>query len=377
MTDFRFIHTADLHLGKRYSTLPDEHLRGRLAEARHAVLARIAHAARDHGAAHVLVAGDIFDTETPSDPVWRQALAAMGADAALTWWLLPGNHDSLAAEALWSRIADHAPGNVRPLLSAEPVAVAPGIRLLPAPPTRRYPGRDLTDWFAADEGDPASLRIGLAHGPVQNFGDNDTRDGIPPDRAATARLDYLALGDWHGMVQVGPRTFYPGAPERDGYKHRGRGVCLAVTLGRPGDPPAVVPVETGGFHWEELPLPLTPGHDAAQALRSLLPADTAGRRDMLLRVRAAGRASLAEQAAMADAADAVAPDFAQFQLDASALATEYRADDLDAIDRAGALRMAADDLLAEAQDDGRPAEDRAVASAALNRLYGYVREGRA
>ncbi|MHA3976929.1 metallophosphoesterase family protein [Halovulum sp. GXIMD14794] len=376
MTEFRFLHTADLHLGKRFSTLPDEALRGRLAEARHGALARLAQAARDHGAAHILVAGDIFDTETPSDPVWRQALSAMGADPTLTWWLLPGNHDSLAAEALWSRVADQAPANVGLLRDPEPVELAPGVRLLPAPATRRYPGRDLTEWFATDDSQPEALRIGLAHGAVQEFGEEDTRDTIPPDRARTARLDYLALGDWHGMVEVGPRTFYPGAPERDGYKHQGRGLALAVTLTRPGEPPTVAPVEIGSFDWQDLPLPLTPGQNAAQALRALLPSDAAARRDTLLRIRATGRATLADQAALSDAAEAAAPEFAQFLLDTSALATEYQADDLDSIDRAGALRMAADELLAEAREENRSAEDRAVAAAALNRLYGYVREDR-
>ncbi|MBD3625508.1 MAG: DNA repair exonuclease [Rhodobacteraceae bacterium] len=373
-SDFRFIHTADLHLGKRFSTLPDEHLRGRLAEARHSVLARLAQAARDHGAAHILVAGDVFDTETPSDAVWRQALSAMGADPALTWWLLPGNHDSLAAEALWARIAAQAPANVRPLLTPDPVEPAPGVRLLPAPATRRYPGRDLTDWFATDQGDPAALRIGLAHGAVQEFGEEDARDTIPPDRARTARLDYLALGDWHGMIAIGPRTRYPGAPERDGFKHQGRGQCLAVTLTRPGEPPIVAEVEVGSFHWSEQPLPLLPGQDAAQALAALLPGDTAARRDRLLRVRVTGRATLAQRAALADAARTTAPEFARFQLDTSDLATEYEADDLDSIDRGGALRMAADALLADARDEARPAEERAVAAAALNRLYGYVQE---
>ncbi|MFC3119493.1 hypothetical protein ACFOHS_19610 [Jhaorihella thermophila] len=49
---FRFIHSSDLHLGKGFGTLPED-LRGRLIEARHEVLARLAQAARDHGAAHV------------------------------------------------------------------------------------------------------------------------------------------------------------------------------------------------------------------------------------------------------------------------------------------------------------------------------------
>ena len=82
MTEFRFIHSSDLHLGRRFGNLPED-ARGRLVEARHAAIGKLADAARDHGASHVLLAGDVFDTETPSDPVWRQALAAMSAAGIL------------------------------------------------------------------------------------------------------------------------------------------------------------------------------------------------------------------------------------------------------------------------------------------------------
>ena len=150
----RFLHTADLHLGKPFGRFPED-LRGRLREARHASIARLAAAARARGVADILVAGDIFDTQTPSPATLRQALHAMAADPGLTWWLLPGNHDSLAAGDLWQRIARDAPPNVRPLLAPEPVAIAPSAFLLPAPCTHRRPGRDLTAGMAGPRPPPA------------------------------------------------------------------------------------------------------------------------------------------------------------------------------------------------------------------------------
>lgn len=104
MAEFRFIHSSDLHLGRRFAAMPEE-IRPHLAEARHGAIARLAEAARAHGAAHVLLAGDVFDTPTPSPRVLVQALNAFGAEEALTWWVLPGNHDSLGAEALWAEVA--------------------------------------------------------------------------------------------------------------------------------------------------------------------------------------------------------------------------------------------------------------------------------
>ena len=373
MPAFRFIHSSDLHLGRRFGNLPEE-VRGRLVEARHQIIGRLARAARDHGAQHILVAGDIFDTETPTDQVWRQALAAMAADPANQWWLIPGNHDSLAAESLWQRFRAHAAPNVHLLDTAGPVEIATDVVLLPAPAPTRYPGRDLTQWMPACETGPRALRIGLAHGAVQGFGGEDggVTEIVPPDRASTARLDYLALGDWHGHLKIGERTWYSGTPERDSFAHDGRGVCLAVTIDAPGALPRVEAVDTGALAWSAEELPLIAEQDGAEALATLLPSDRAARRDYLMRVKAQGRATLADRAALREAAIAVAPEFCFFDLDDTAVQTEVEAADLDAIDRNGALRLAADTLSVAAQDENRPAEARRVSAAALNRLYGYL-----
>ncbi len=378
MAEFRFIHSSDLHLGRRFAAMPEE-IRPHLAEARHGAIARLAEAARAHGAAHVLLAGDVFDTPTPSPRVLVQALNAFGAEEALTWWVLPGNHDSLGAEALWAEVAARAPANLRLLDRAEPLEMAAGVWLLPAPLPRKFPGYDLTGWMTGAETPEGALRIGLAHGAVRSFDEEDARvdEVIPPDRAETARLDYLALGDWHGQMSLGPRTWYAGTPERDGFRHEGRGACLAVTLPGPGAAPQVAAVDTGLYHWADTELSLLPGQDAAEALTEALPEGRARRRDHLLRLRATGRTTLAGRAALEGAAAQASPDFGYFELDTSGLGTEHELSDLDAIDRAGALRIAAERLAEAAEDTATSERDRQVASAALNRLYGLLQEGEA
>ncbi len=377
MSAFRFIHSSDLHLGRRFGSLPEE-ARPRLVEARHAVIARLAAIARDRGARHVLIAGDIFDSETPTDGVWRQARAAMAADPSVRWWLIPGNHDSLAAESLWRRFRDGCPANVTLIADPEPIEIEPGVILLPCPLTRRRPGRDLTDWTESCDTDPQALRIGLAHGAIQGFGgDDDPAEGIiPPDRARRSRLDYLALGDWHGQMRIDDRCWYSGTPERDGFRHDGRGMCLAVEIAAPGATPLVERVECGAFAWAEEVLPLVPGQSAAEALSALLPTDRAARRDQLIRVRAHGRASLADQAALGAAARDATPEFCHFALETTALMTDVEPADLDEIDHAGALRIAAERLATDAADEARDAAARRISAAALGRLYGYLQEDR-
>lgn len=294
----------------------------------------------------------------------------MAADPDLRWWLLPGNHDNLAAGDLWQRIAHDAPPNVRPLVTPEPVALAPGAALLPAPCTQRRPGRDLSAGMAETPTAPGALRIGLAHGAVQSFSEDGNPALIPPDRAETAGLAFLALGDWHGQLRIGPRCWYAGAPEADGFDHAAAPGALLVDLA--GPEPEVKPIPIGTLDWRRVELDLLPPDDPATRLDALLPG-AARRRDTLLRVTASGRTSLAGQAALTAALAAVEHDFAFLDPDLTGLAIDHAPADLDAFGVPGtALRAAADALRTEADDPALAADERAAALTALSRLYAFA-----
>lgn len=366
----RFLHSSDLHLGKRFGNLSED-LRGRLREARHGAIGRLAGQARANGAEVVLLAGDTFDTETPTPEIRRQAIAEMAHHAPLRFVILPGNHDSLQAAPLWAALGKDLPENVILATQAAPLALAPGVVLLPAPCTSRRPGRDLGEWMDAAATPEGAIRIGLAHGPIRSFSeDTVASDILAPDRARRAGLDYLALGDWHGAVAIDARTHYSGTPEPDRFKHDRPGQALVVAIEAAGAEPAVTPVETGLFDWRTQLLHLLPADDCAAALATLLPPARL-RRQTLLRVAASGRTGIAGRTALAAAVEAAAPDFALLELDAAALATDYKTTDLDRIDRTGALRDAADALMAQAGDQARTEADREVARGALQRLFSY------
>ncbi len=365
----RFLHSSDLHLGKAFGNFP-EAVRNRLREARHGSIARLAAAARAGGADLVLLAGDTFDAETPAPETLRHALRAMAEARDITWAVIPGNHDSLAASELWRRIAADCPPNLRPMTEAIPHEVRPGLWLLPAPCTQRRPGRDLTEAMSAPTPDGAR-RVGLGHGAVTDFSGEEGAAGIiPPDRARRSGLDYLALGDWHGCLQVTPATWYSGTPEADSFKHEGRGSALLVDL---EGAERVTRLVTGEFGWLRPELDLLPGDDPAARLAAALPPQT-GRRDVVLRLAARGRLALSDLAALLAALTAVSPDFGWFDHDLTALATETLPADLDLIDRGGALRQAAEALLVQTTDPALTGAARGVAAAALSRLYALAQE---
>ncbi|MEO9338874.1 DNA repair exonuclease [Mesorhizobium sp. SB112] len=368
---FRFIHSSDLHLGKRFGQFSGD-LPAKLREARHATIGRLGELARTQGASTILLAGDTFDTETPAPEVRRQALAEMRHHAPIRWVILPGNHDSLQAAQLWSTLHVEAPENVTLAVEASPLNLAPGVMLLPAPCTTRRPGRDLSEWMDGAVTGEGTIRIGLAHGAVQSFSEEGNGlDIIAPDRARHAGLSYLALGDWHGGVEIDPHTRYSGTPEPDRFKHDRPGEALLVSIEGASALPEVTPQETGSFFWRTVAFDLLDSDDAVARMEALFP-EARVRRRALVKLVVGGRARLEVRTALGAAFQSARPDFAYLDFDDQALATECEAGDLDAIDRAGALREAADALFAEAGDAALSAEEREIARAALARLYTYA-----
>jgi hypothetical protein len=107
--------------------------------------------------------------------------------------------------------------------------------LLPAPLTYRhnldYPTAEL-DAMAAPG---ASLRIGLAHGSIRDFGSRgEANNLIPPGCAERSDLNKIALGDWHGILEIGSRTWYAGTPESDRFQRDVLGHVLLVDFGGGG-----------------------------------------------------------------------------------------------------------------------------------------------
>lgn len=251
----RFLHTADWQIGRQFATLSPDNA-PMLAEARLQAVERLAALATAERVDAVLVAGDVFDAQTVSERTVRRLFNALAGFAG-PWLLLPGNHDAALAESVWSRAQrlGAVPPNAHLLLE-------PGVRLfegqgfaaLPAPLTQRHTHHDLTAWFDGADTPAGLLRIGIAHGSVQGILAEgiDSANPIAPDRAARARLDYLALGDWHGTKGIDARTWYAGTPEPDRFRANDAGNALLVDIDAPGATPQVRSVPVGQFRWQQI-----------------------------------------------------------------------------------------------------------------------------
>jgi DNA repair exonuclease SbcCD nuclease subunit len=252
----RFVHTADLQLGKAFAGVPGD-AGARLRQARLDALARIADLARDRAADFLLVAGDVFDAHHVAADVVAKA-CDLFARAGCPVLLLPGNHDHAGGpECIWRRrdFLAARPANVTLLDAPEPLLVAGGRAvLLPAPLRERRATGDTTAAWTPETGRalaPDAVRIGVAHGSVADFAgpDADAENLVDARAAERADLDYLALGDWHGFKEVGPRALYSGAPEPTGFASAEPGAALVVTLEARGAAPAVERVDVARTRW--------------------------------------------------------------------------------------------------------------------------------
>lgn len=292
-----FIHTADWQIGKPFGTLAA--MASLLADARFGAIDRIAGVAAAANARHVLVAGDVFDGISVPDAVLSQTVARMAAYPHLVWHLLPGNHDPAQPGGVWQRIEPLLSGTkIRLHLTAEPVEIEPGVLLLPAPLKTRAMSTDPTDYMASHVSAPGVIRIGFAHGSVRGFGSQgDAAVPIEPTRDRSARLDYLALGDWHGLTRIGDRVWYSGTPEPDGYKDNEPGHCLAVTIAATGTPPVVERHRTAMYEWLERTVAIRGAADLA-ALAADLKSRGAPVRPILLALKLDGRVSISDGTAI-------------------------------------------------------------------------------
>ena len=401
---FRFIHTADWQIGKQFGgfevgdAVP-------LAEARIAGVRTIANLARTEAVDAVLVAGDVFDAQGVSDRTIRQAFQAT-AEFDGPWLLLPGNHDAALVESVWTRAQrlGAVPPNVHLCLTPQAVTlgrgegrrvrVAPGAVaeagtdasaseytppravILPAPLSQRNTFGDLTEWFAGYESPPGVLRIGLAHGSVQGLLPDtvDSANPIAPGRAAEARLDYLALGDWHGMLEIDTRCWYSGTHETDRFRSNDSGNALMVTL-RDGQAPEIRAVRTGRYRWHAIEAELRLPSDVDE-LRQRLAGLGA---DDIAEVRVSGVATLETAQRLQQSVDEAQARLRALRLNRSALRTAPSEEEIATLGADGYVADVLNELRtlhASADAPGSGAQEAALAGEALALLATTLREAR-
>lgn len=370
----RFIHTADWQVGKPFRNFGDRE--SLLRQARLAAIETIGRLAQTEAASHVLVAGDLYDNEAPAQKTLLEPLERMRNFPAVSWHVIPGNHDYHRGNGLWDRARMLGlPPNVHLHLTPEVAALGEDAVLLPAPLRRRSEVSDLTEWMDGAESAPGKLRIGLAHGSVQGFDSaGEANNPIDANRVRRAGLDYLALGDWHRTLQVGPATWYAGTPEADRFNSQEIGQVLLVEVAGPGAPPKVTPQRTGAHCWLTQVEDLSAAADleGLEARLRALP-DLSS---LLMRLDLRGTLDLTARADLERRLASLEAAMFWLEPDLAALHVRPTLADLEKIDFDGVLREAAEKLRQQAENPALSPVERRRAEEALVQLYLLTRDSR-
>jgi DNA repair exonuclease SbcCD nuclease subunit len=224
----KFIHTADLQLAKPYGSIKDDDKRIELKNVRFEVFTTIKKMVEEHGAKFVVIAGDMFDSPTPTNPEVSKACKLIGA-IKVPVYVIPGNHDHGGKGSVWYqdffiREQPSLAPNLVILLEPKAIEIDHAI-LFPCPLLRRHESGDLTSWLRTIDTSvfPTNKpKIILAHGTTQDFSSGSTLDDeyiianfIDLARLPENEFDYIALGDWHGTKKLGNKAWYAGTPEID------------------------------------------------------------------------------------------------------------------------------------------------------------------
>lgn len=247
----KFLHTADWHLGKKFTQLGSKADIAR--EIRIETAENLLKMAKESNVDFVLISGDLFDSNNIKRRVLNRVTNLMLNTSPLDIYILPGNHDPLTMDSPYLDKAWDSLSNVHILKKTEPLnELNTGAVLYPCPITQKQSSKDNTDWINADD---SEISIGVAHGNLAIEGYTDKSNfPIESDRAFNSNLNYLALGEWHSLRKFKSkdgqiRTVYPGTPETTNFNEDNSGKAVIVEIENPNSNPIINEINTGSLNW--------------------------------------------------------------------------------------------------------------------------------
>lgn len=251
----KFLHLADLHLGKRVNGFS-------MLEDQAHILRQILAILDDEQPDGVLIAGDVYDKSVPSVEAvglldgFLTELRARGVPVLL----ISGNHDSPERLAFGGRVMDSCGIHISPVYNGAlaPVTLQDAfgpvhVWLLPfvkpAHVRRWFPDADIESYTDAVAEAVAHMDIDTAARNVlvtHQFVTGGTRSGSEElsvggtdnlDSSVFAPFDYVALGHLHGAQHIGRETIrYAGSPLKYSFSEaRQHKSVTVVTLGEKGN----------------------------------------------------------------------------------------------------------------------------------------------
>jgi DNA repair protein SbcD/Mre11 len=277
----RLFHTADLHLGLKFTRGGySPALQKQLVDQRLETLRSMVDLANARECGVFVIAGDLFDTPRVAKGLVRETAEILTRFEGIVV-VLPGNHDYVQEDdPLWPPFID-ALGEGHHLLSREtpcdlreqgvPLVLFPGVC------GSRHSKENAVGWVTAAL---ASLdlpdevrRVGVAHGSLEGLSPDFSGDYFPMTRKEleSPGMDVWLLGHTHVRhpdrdAFTGERVLFPATPEPDGFDCRHAGHAWIVEISEKGEVSGES-VRTGRFRFRTVAKMVTGEPDLA-ALQS-------------------------------------------------------------------------------------------------------------
>lgn len=211
----KFIHTADIHLGKKlsYNGNPDEQLLSLFNNAGQKALKRMVDLALTEEVDFIIVAGDLYDREARSVKSSRFFLeqCQLLKKKGIKLYIISGNHDPAGRK----KEPFELPDNVF-FFSSEEVEIEDfykndklKARILGQSYRQKFEARSMYNFYTPE--DDAVFNLGILHTGL----DADNRRYVPVNKSELLTkedIHYWALGHIHQFEKISeePAVYYPG-----------------------------------------------------------------------------------------------------------------------------------------------------------------------
>ena len=239
----RIFHTADVHVGLKFTRGYPEMLQNALVDERVAVVSRMADLANQEQCQLLVVAGDLFDHLRVPKKLIRQTAESLKRFNGVVA-ILPGNHDykSEADDPIWPEFKDHLGEGHIILDQCIPYDLEslglPAV-LLPGVCTAKHSKENAVGWIkeATPQLPQDRLKIGVAHGSLGGLSPDFNGDYYPMQQSELTQMDVDAWLLGHTHIRFpdrdegrDARVFYPSTPEPDGFDCSHAGHALVIDL---------------------------------------------------------------------------------------------------------------------------------------------------
>ena len=260
MTSLEVLCTADIHIGRRPSRLPDRFDPAEFSPRQ--AWADLAATAVNQDVDAVVVAGDLVDSENRYAEAFGavESMATTLAEAEIPLFVVAGNHDAVVLPDLADAIEHLQLLGRNGTWERQSLTGADGDSLLHVDgwsfPSQYHHESPLTTYDLSDEGVP---RLGVVHADLS---DEDRYAPVDVDDLATSGHVAWVLGHLHvpGPRHDNPPVLYPGSLQPlDPSETGGHGAWL-LSIGTDGTV-ETEPVSSATLHYEEVVVSTTPEQD--------------------------------------------------------------------------------------------------------------------